>query len=1332
MTLDRRVPARRTGVILALFSCLALPSWAARPKESSSVLDRKAFFRPDLSISSSHVPLEDLLAELPNRGAWDAFLQHQAGQGAGVRPRVFIEPRSGAVTNLMGVFPLVPGAGVGNALKLADLSRQLGRKVDAVDSRVVADLVLRFVEAHKDVLGIDTRQLGEARANPVTPELWQVSIPQRFAGIPVRDGRLAASISHGNLVTLGVETWGNVRLDSITPAIGSDQALAAGFELAGGRFNTDEILKAPALEVVPVAPPQYQQGEGFVGPTGAGFDHLLVWTFVFQRLGDAGRWEMMVDAQKGEVLALQDTNHYAAQPMTGGVYPLTNTEICPGPTQCGQMQIGFPMPFANTGLGAPNDFTNSAGIFDYTSGTVSTTLSGKYVRISDTCGPISESASGALDLGGVNGQHDCTSAGASAGDTPASRSGFYELNKLIEQARGWLPANPWLQSQLTANMNLNQTCNAFYSTGDGTVNFFKSGGGCRNTGEIAAVFDHEWGHAMDDNDAGGVLSNSSEAYADIAAIYRLQASCVGHGFFQTVDNGCGMTVDGTGFNADEALVGALHCDVDCSGVRDTDWMKHVGATPDTPQNFVCGSCSSGTGPCGRQVHCSAAPVRQAAWDLVARDLVGPPFSLDSQTAFIVANRLFYQGSGNVGSWHACDCAAGTSNGCGAANGYMQWITADDDNGNLTDGTPHMTAIFNAYNRHNIACATPVAVNSGCAAGPSAAPTLTATGGSFSVALTWTAVPGATRYWVFRSEGHAGCDFGKALIAEVVGLAYTDTQVAAGRPYSYNVVAAGASSACSGLASACQTVIPSGGGGAPDFTLLCSPSSLSIAQASSGPTTCTVASAAGFSSPVTLDCNNLPAGVTCGYAPNPVTPPAGASATSALTVSVASTPTGFYNFQARGVSGALTHTFGINLTVTPGAVPNLVVDSTAVDDSAGNNNGVIDFNECVSLNVTLRNSGTAGATGISGTLSTTTPGVAVSPANSTSTYPDIAAGGTGTNASPFRITTSPTFVVGTPIAFTLNVTTGQGPFAINFSVPTGMPGTPVDIIYSGPPVPIPDSNPTGAFAPIPVSGITGSVGKVTATVFINHTWDGDLNLSLIAPDGTAVPLATARGGSGDNFGTNCPADANDTTWDDAAATAIGAGTPPFAGSFRPETPLSALAAKNPNGTWQFKAVDTAAADIGNINCVKLTITPVVGTDGGGACGAVPVGKFYALPPCRVVDTRGTPGPTGGPALGANSLRTFPAAGQCLIPADATAVAMVATVVGETDFGDLRIFPAGTTPIPLASTINFAVNHARANNAIVPLGTAGEISVQCDMPAGSTGTTHFLYDVFGFFK
>ena len=791
----------------ALGTCLAVllvsaMAHAIEPKPPGGYLEQKEFFLPELAISSANAPLDEVLPALPNRAAWTNLLHARASDGDGAT-HGFVDPRSGTATSLIGAFPLLPGPGVGNQVSMEDLSARLGRRLARVDAPTVAAAVLDFVGRHRQVLAVDAAQLGASRATQVTPDLWQVSIPQVYNGVPVRDARLAASISHGNLVVIGTETWGNVRGLSTTPGLSRDEALAAGFSYAGGRSAMDEMVRLPALEVVPVAPPEHERANGYAGPIGSGYRHRLVWTFAFRRPPDDAVWDTMVDAHSGQVIAFQDTNRYINQSITGGVYPLTSTEICPTPQTCGTMQSGWPMPFADTGLAPPNDFANSAGIFNYTGGTATTTLTGKYVGIVDACGAISNSAAGSIDLGGTNGQHDCTSAGGSPGNTASSRSAFYEVNKLAEQARGWLPSNTWLQSRLTTNVNLNSTCNAFYSFA-GTINFYRSGGGCRNTGEIAAVFDHEWGHAMDDNDANGFLSNSSEAYADIAAIYRLQTSCVGHGFWWTSDKGCGQTADGTGFNQNENQVGGFHCDTDCSGVRDADWDKHSDHLPDTALGFVCGACLSGSGPCGRQVHCAAAPARQAAWDLVARDLRGAPFNYDSQTAFIIGNKLFYQGSGNIGAWHSCTCGV-TSDGCGATNGYMQWLTADDDNGNLNDGTPHMTAIFNAFNRHGIACATPTPQNAGCSGGPTAATTLTATAGNFQTSLSWSAVAGATRYWVFRTEGHAGCDFGKALIAETTGLSYTDTQVANGRLYSYNVVAAGTSPACFGVASNCATV-----------------------------------------------------------------------------------------------------------------------------------------------------------------------------------------------------------------------------------------------------------------------------------------------------------------------------------------------------------------------------------------------------------------------------------------------------------------------------------------------------------------------------------------------
>ena len=125
--------------------------------------------------------------------------------------------------------------------------------------------------------------------------------------------------------------------------------------------------------------------------------------------------------------------------------------------------------------------------------------------------------------------------------------------------------------------------------------------------------------------------------------------------------------------------------------------------------------------------------------------------------------------------------------------------------------------------------------------------------------------------------------------------------------------------------------------------------------------------------------------------------------------------------------------------------------------------------------------------------------------------------------------------------------------------------------------------------------------------------------------------------------------------------------------------------------------------------------------------LPAGLF-PVAPCRVADTRNPAAPTGGPPLSANSVRTFPVAGLCSVPSSGTAVAVNLAVVSPSDGGDLRAYPAGG-PAPLASSLNFRRGIARANNAIVPLGASGQISIQCDMLSGSTD---FFFDVYGYFQ
>jgi hypothetical protein len=124
-------------------------------------------------------------------------------------------------------------------------------------------------------------------------------------------------------------------------------------------------------------------------------------------------------------------------------------------------------------------------------------------------------------------------------------------------------------------------------------------------------------------------------------------------------------------------------------------------------------------------------------------------------------------------------------------------------------------------------------------------------------------------------------------------------------------------------------------------------------------------------------------------------------------------------------------------------------------------------------------------------------------------------------------------------------------------------------------------------------------------------------------------------------------------------------------------------------------------------------------------------FFTLAPCRVVDTRGAPGPGGGPVMAANTARTFPVVGVCGVPADARAVALIVTAVSPTHTGNFRVYPAGA-PLPLASAVNFAAGRNRANNAIITLGSQGGLTVRNDMAPGVTGSAHVVVDVFGYFR
>ena len=107
-----------------------------------------------------------------------------------------------------------------------------------------------------------------------------------------------------------------------------------------------------------------------------------------------------------------------------------------------------------------------------------------------------------------------------------------------------------------------------------------------------------------------------------------------------------------------------------------------------------------------------------------------------------------------------------------------------------------------------------------------------------------------------------------------------------------------------------------------------------------------------------------------------------------------------------------------------------------------------------------------------------------------------------------------------------------------------------------------------------TALTGTHGLVSVCLNITHTYDSDLNIDLIAPDGTDIMLLSYVGGSGDNFTNTC---FNQTT-----TVSIVSGSAPFSGTYKPMNTLgNANNGQNGNGVWKLRIVDTYPQDAGNL-------------------------------------------------------------------------------------------------------------------------------------------------------
>ncbi len=308
--------------------------------------------------------------------------------------------------------------------------------------------------------------------------------------------------------------------------------------------------------------------------------------------------------------------------------------------------------------------------------------------------------------------------------------------------------------------------------------------------------------------------------------------------------------------------------------------------------------------------------------------------------------------------------------------------------------------------------------------------------------------------------------------------------------------------------------------------------------------------------------------------------------------------GFDRDSGPGIADA----FGALQFIGAAPAPSLELGAVTVTAVGGDGDGFVEPGESGALTIGLTNIGGATALGVTATLTTSTPGVTITSA--TSSYPNIGSNGqSANNVTPFAFTLANTAPCGLVIDFTLTVNaanSNDGPQSFAFRVQTGEAHTTV-ISYTGPPVPIDPNIPNTVTIPIEVSGLSGPIGGLkfsfdgssctadagAPTVGLDHTWVGDLVITLTSPQGTSVTLMNQAGGalnSGNNF---C-----NTLLDDSGSVSIQSITPagnPYTGTFKPANPLAAFNGQNGNGTWTLTVSDVAAFDGGNVRAFSLRFT-----------------------------------------------------------------------------------------------------------------------------------------------
>lgn len=461
-----------------------------------------------------------------------------------------------------------------------------------------------LLRRHSDLLGLEGASLRPKSASYVDRiDTWYVEFETLRNGLPTWRGGVSARIKHGNLVLLAVS---NAPGAPVTGALvlSADDAVAAA--IGSGPAPTADHTERTAVPML-----LEQQ-------TAGGLELRTTWKVGTRTQDPPGRWVTFVDGETGEILNVHDEVRYASGTVTGDHHERTLD---------GSPLVNSPMPYIIVESSSASTNADEQG--DYTvngNGPFSSILAGDYVTIQNDAGGDGFLSDSNADLVWRSGDA-----------TPAEIDSYVFLHHVKTWGENTAPEVPWVQGPILSKVNQNQSCNAFF---DGTLNFFSAGGGCNNTGQIADVNYHEWGHGFHyySIEVGTFDGSLSEGAGDTVS------------FLQTHDPLIAPYFGTNGF-----------------AIRD------VGPDRRYPGDFTNNAY---------YVHDNGLIFGGAMYDLMQLLIDDQGVSAGTN----IASQIF---------------AGALKGGTDIPGVYFEALVSDDDDGDLENGTPHVCQINDAFGRHGL-------------------------------------------------------------------------------------------------------------------------------------------------------------------------------------------------------------------------------------------------------------------------------------------------------------------------------------------------------------------------------------------------------------------------------------------------------------------------------------------------------------------------------------------------------------------------------------------------------------------------------------------------------